>query len=107
VTAAGNSAALDGFAGRPTGTAETYSGVMVDDGNNVGVSIVGGRSGAVGAWDAPAPSQKYGYAFGASTDYCGLLGATASGPTGPARNATAALLNSSTGSHNQINPPIG
>jgi hypothetical protein len=107
VTAAGNSAAADDFAGKPTNTINTYNGVMVDDGNNTGVSIVGGRSGAVGAWDAAVSTQRYGYAFGSNTDYCGLFGATASGPTGPARNATAGLLNSSAGTHNQINPPIG
>jgi hypothetical protein len=107
VTAAGNSAAFDGFAGKPTDTTNTYSGVMVDDGNNIGVSIVGGRSGAIGAWDGAGPTQRYGYAFGANTDYCGLFGATASGPMGPARNATAALLNSSAGTHNKIHTPIG
>jgi hypothetical protein len=107
VTAAGNSAAGNDFTGKPTGTTNTYSGVIVDDGNNIGVSIVGGRSGAIGAWDAAAPTQRYGYAFGANTDYCGLFGTTASGPAGPARNATAALLNASAGTHNQINPPIG
>jgi hypothetical protein len=85
----------------------TYNGVVVDDGNNIGISILGGRSGAVGAWNGAAPTQRYGYAFGANTDYCGLFGATASGPAGPARNATAALLNASAGTHNQINPPIG
>lgn len=107
VTAAGNSAAVNDFTGKPTGTTGTYSGVIVDDGNNIGVSILGGRSGAVGAWDAAAPTQRYGYAFGANTDYCGLFGATASGPEGPARNATSALLNDSTGTHNQINSPLG
>jgi hypothetical protein len=107
VTAAGNSAAINDFTGKPTGTINTYNGVIVDDGNNIGVSIVGGRSGAVGAWDGAAPTQRYGYAFGANTDYCGLFGATASGPAGPARNATSALLNASAGTHNQINPPIG
>jgi hypothetical protein len=107
VTAAGNSAAVNPFTGKPTDTANTYSGVIVDDGNNIGVSIVGGRSGAVGAWEGAVPTQRYGYAFGANTDYCGLFGATASGPSGPARNATAALLNLSTGIHNQINPPVG
>jgi hypothetical protein len=107
VTAAGNSAAVNDFTGKPTGTTNTYSGVIVDDGNNIGVSIVGGRSGAVGAWDGAAPTQRYGYAFGAETDYCGLFGASASGPSGPARNATSALLNASAGTHNQINPPIG
>jgi hypothetical protein len=80
---------------------------MVDDGNNIGVSIVGGRSGATDVWEAAVPTQRYGYAFGSNTDYCGLFGATASGLTGPARNATAGLLNASTGTHNQINPPIG
>lgn len=107
LTAAGNSAAFSDFAGKPTGTTGTYSGVMVDDGNNLGVSIVGGRSGASGAWDDAGPTQRYGYAFGAKTDYCGLFGATASGPVGLVRNATAALLNSSAGTHNQINQPIG
>jgi hypothetical protein len=107
LTAAGNSAAVNDFTGKPTGTANTYSGVIVEDGNNIGVSIVGGRSGAVGAWEPAVPTQRYGYAFGANTDYCGLFGATASGPAGPARNATAALLNASTGTHNQINPPLG
>ena len=107
VTAAGNSAAANDFAGKSTATINTYNGIMVDDGNNIAVSIVGGRSGAVGVWDAAVPTQKYGYAFGSSTDYCGLFGATASGPQGPARNATAGLLNSSAGTHNQINPPIG
>jgi hypothetical protein len=107
VTAAGNSAAVNDFTRKPTETTNTYSGVMVDDGNNIGVSIVGGRSGATGAWDGAVPTQRYGYAFGSSTDYCGLFGATASGPTGPARNATAGLLNASTGTHNQINPPVG
>jgi hypothetical protein len=107
VTAAGNSAATNDFAGKPTSTIDTYNGVMVDDGNNIGISIIGGRSGAVGAWEAAVPTQKYGYAFGSNTDYCGLFGATAGGPTGPARNATAGLLNSSAGTHNQINPPIG
>jgi len=107
VTAAGNSAAISGFNGKPAGATNTYSGVMVDDGNNIGVSIVGGRSGATSAWDGAEPTQRYGYAFGADTDYCGLFGATASGPAGPARNATAGLLNASTGTHNQINPPIG
>jgi hypothetical protein len=107
VTAAGNSAAANDFAGKPTNTINTYNGIMVDDGNNIGVSIVGGRSGAAGAWDAAVPTQKYGYAFGSNTDYCGLFGTTASGPTGPARNATAGLLNASTGTHNQINPPMG
>jgi hypothetical protein len=107
VTAAGNSAAVNDFTGKPTDTTDTYSGVMVDDGNNIGVSVVGGRSGATGAWDGLTPAQKYGYVFGSNTDYCGLFGATASGPIGPARNATAALLNSSTGTHNQINTPIG
>jgi hypothetical protein len=107
VTAAGNSAAVNDFTGKRTDTTNTYSGIMVDDGNNIGVSIVGGRSGATGAWDGAVPTQKYGYAFGSNTDYCGLFGATASGPTGPARNATAALLNASVGTHNQINPPIG
>jgi len=106
LTAAGNSAALNNFTGKPTGTINTYSGVMVDDGDNTGVSIVGGRSGTASAWDA-ATTQKYGYAFGSSTDYCGLFGTTASGPTGLARNATAGLLNDSTGTHNKINPPIG
>jgi hypothetical protein len=106
VTAAGNSAAVNPFTGKPIDTSNTYSGIMVDDGNNIGVSVVGGRSGAVGAWNGAA-TQRYGYVFGANTDYCGLFGATASGPTGPARNATAALLNSSTGAHNQINPPLG
>jgi hypothetical protein len=107
VTAAGNSAAFDDFAGKPTDTTNTYSGVTVDDGNNIGVSIVGGRSGAIGAWDGAGPTQRYGYVFGLNTDYCGLFGATASGPMGPARNATAALLNSSTGTHNEIHTPIG
>jgi hypothetical protein len=107
VTAAGNSGAFNDFTGKPTDTTNTYSGVVVDDGNNIAVSIVGGRSGAVGAWDGAAPTQKYGYVFGSNTDYCGLFGATASGLTGPARNATAALLNSSTGTHNQIKMPIG
>jgi len=107
VTAAGNSSAVNDFSRKLSGTINTYSGVMVDDGNNIGVSIVGGRSGAAGVWDGAAPTQKYGYAFGSTTDYCGLFGATASGPTGPARNATAGLLNASTGIHNQINPPIG
>jgi hypothetical protein len=107
VTAAGNSAAFNDFTGKLTDTTNTYSGVMVDDGNNIGVSIVGGRSGAIGAWDGVAPTQKYGYVFGSNTDYCGLFGATASGPMGPARNATAALLNSSAGTHNQIKIPIG
>jgi hypothetical protein len=107
VTAAGNSTAVDAFSGKPTGTTDTYHGVIVDDGNNIGISILGGRSGAVGAWDAAVPTQRYGYAFGANTDYCGLFGVTASGPAGPARNATAALLNASAGTHNQINPPIG
>jgi hypothetical protein len=107
VTAAGNSTTVNDFTGKPTDTTNTYSGVMVDDGNNIGVSIVGGRSGAAGAWDGAVPTQRYGYAFGSNTDYCGLFGATASGPTGPARNATAALLNASVGTHNQINPPIG
>jgi hypothetical protein len=107
VTTAGNSAAGNDFTGKPTATTNAYSGVMVDDGNNVGVSIVGGRSGTVGAWGGAAPTQRYGYAFGANTDYCGLFGATASGPAGPARSATAALLNLSTGTHNQINPPLG
>jgi hypothetical protein len=107
VTAAGNSAAVNDFVGKPTETINTYNGVMIDDGNNVGVSIVGGRSGAVGAWDGAVPTQKYGYAFGSNTDYCGLFGTTASGPTGPARNATAGMLNASTGTHNQINSPIG
>ena len=106
LTAAGNSAAGNDFARKPTDSINTYSGVMVDDGNNIGVSIVGGRSGTAGVWDT-APTQRYGYAFGSKTDYCGLFGATASGPTGLARNATAALLNSSTGTHNQINTPIG
>jgi hypothetical protein len=107
MTAAGNSAAFNDFTGKPTETNNTYSGVMVDDGNNIGVSIVGGRSGASGAWGGAGPTQRYGYAFGQNTDYCGLFGATASGPIGPARNATAALLNSSTGIHNKINPPLG
>jgi hypothetical protein len=108
VTAAGNSAAVNGFTGKPTGTTNTYSGVIVDDGDTIGVSILGGRSGAVGAWAAAGPTQRYGYAFGPNTDYCGLFGATASGPTaGPARNATAALMNASAGTHNQINPPLG
>jgi hypothetical protein len=107
VTTAGNSASVNNFTGRPTGTTNTYSGVMVDDGNNIGVSIVGGRSGATGAWHGGPPTQRYGYAFGSYTDYCGLFGATASGPSGPARNATAALMNASTGTHNQINPPLG
>ena len=107
VTAAGNSAAVNDFTGKPTGTTDTYHGVIVDDGNNIGISILGGRSGAVGAWDAAAPTQRCGYAFGANTDYCGLFGATASGPAGPARNATAALFNTSAGTHNQINPPLG
>jgi hypothetical protein len=107
VMAAGNSAAVNDFAGKPTDAINTYSGVMIDDGNNIGVTIVGGRSGAAGAWDGAVPTQRYGYAFGSNTDYCGLFGATAGGPTGPARNATAGLLNASTGTHNQINPPIG
>ena len=107
LTAAGNSAEVNPFTGKSTGTTNTYSGVMVDDGNNIGVSIVGGRSGAIGIWDGAMPTQRYGYAFGFNTDYCGLFGATASGPTGPARNATAGLLNASAGTHNQINPPIG
>ena len=107
VTTAGNSAAVNDFIGKPTDKTNSYSGVMVDDGNNIGVSIVGGRSGATGAWEAAVPTQRYGYAFGSNTDYCGLFGATASGPTGPARNATAGLLNASAGTHNQINPPIG
>jgi hypothetical protein len=107
VTTSGNSATFNDFTRKPTNTINTCSGVMVDDGNNIGVSIVGGRSGAVGAWDGAAPTQKYGYVFGSNTDYCGLFGATASGPTGPVRNATAALLNSSTGTHNQINYPLG
>jgi hypothetical protein len=107
LTAAGNSAEVNPFTGKSTGTTNTYSGVMVDDGNNIGVSIVGGRSGATDVWDGAVPTQRYGYAFGFNTDYCGLFGATASGPTGPARNATAGLLNASTGTHNQINAPIG
>jgi hypothetical protein len=108
ITAAGNSAELNNFTGKPTDTTNTYSGVVVDDGDNIGVSIVGGRSGATGAWNEALPTQRYGYVFGRNTDYCGLFGATASGPLGPARNAaTAALLNSSTGTHNKINPPIG
>ena len=107
VTAAGNSAAVNNFAGNSTDAINTYSGVMVDDGDNIGVTIVGGRSGAAGAWDGAVPTQRYGYAFGSNTDYCGLFGATASGAMGPARNATAGLLNASTGTHNQINPPIG
>ena len=107
VTAAGNSAQFNDFTGKPTDTTNTYSGVIVDDGNNVGVSIVGGRSGATGAWDEATPTQRYGYAFGTNTDYCGLFATTASGPTGLVRNATAALLNSSTGTHNQINAPVG
>ncbi len=107
VTTAGNSAAVNDFTGKPTDTTNTYSGVIVDDGNNIGVSIVGGRSGATGAWDGAVPTQRYGYVFGSNTDYCGLFGATASGPTGPARNATAGLLNASAGTHNQINPPLG
>ena len=107
VTTAGNSAAVNDFIGKPTDKTNSYSGVMVDDGNNIGVSIVGGRSGATGAWEAAVPTQRYGYAFGSNTDYCGLFGATASGPTGPARNATAGLLNASAGTHNQITPPIG
>jgi hypothetical protein len=107
VTAAGNSATVNDFVRKPTDTTNTYSGVIVDDGNNIGVSIVGGRSGAAGAWEAAVPTQRYGYAFGSNTDYCGLFGATASGLTGPARNATAGLLNASSGTHNQINPPIG
>ena len=69
VTAAGNSAAVDGFTGKATGTANTYSGVIVDDGDNIGVSIIGGRSGAVGAWARAEPTQRYGYGFGANTDY--------------------------------------
>jgi hypothetical protein len=97
LTAAGNSATLSHFTGKPTGTIYTYSGVTVDDGNNTGVSIVGGRSGTAGAWDAAAATQKCGYAFGATTDYCELFSTTASGPTGLARNATAGLLNDSTG----------
>ena len=101
VTTAGNSAAVNNYTRKPTEKTNTYSGVMVDDGKNIGVSVVGGRSGAAGAWDGVAPTQNYGYAFGSNTDYCGLFGATASGPIGPARNATAALLNSSTGPHNQ------
>jgi hypothetical protein len=107
VTAAGNSAAFNDFTGKATDTTNTFSGMMVDDGNKIGVSIVGGRSGAVGAWDGAAPTQRYGYAFGSNTDYCGLFAVTASGPMGPARNATAALLNASTGIHNKINTPIG
>jgi hypothetical protein len=107
VTAAGNSAAVNDFTGKRTDTTNTYSGVIVDDGNNIGVSIVGGRSGTAGAWEGAVPTQRYGYAFGSNTDYCGLFGATASGAIGPARNATAGLLNASTGMHNQINPPIG
>jgi hypothetical protein len=107
LTAAGNSAEVNPFTGKSTGTTNTYSGVMVDDGNNIGVSIVGGRSGATDVWDGAVPTQRYGYAFGSNTDYCGLFGATASGRTGPARNATAGLLNASTGTHNQINAPIG
>ncbi|HWX31766.1 MAG TPA: right-handed parallel beta-helix repeat-containing protein [Steroidobacteraceae bacterium] len=107
VTTAGNSAAVNDYTGKPTDTTNTYSGVIVDDGNNIGVSIVGGRSGTAGAWEGAVPTQRYGCAFGSNTDYCGLFGATASGPTGPARNATAGLLNASTGMHNQINPPIG
>ena len=59
------------------------------------------------AWDEAVPTQRYGYAFGRNTDYCGLFGATASGPMGPARNATATLPNSSTGTNNKINIPIG
>ena len=105
VTTAGNSAAANPFSQRPTGTSDTYSGIMVDNGS-VAVSIVGGRSGAVGAWNGTA-TQRYGYAFAEETDYCGLFAATASGPSGPARNATAALANSSLGTHNQINAPIG
>ena len=107
LTAAGNSAEVNPFTGKPTDTTNTYSGVMVDDGNNIGVSIVGGRSGAIDVWDSAVPTQWYGYAFGFNTDYCGLFGATASGPAGPARNATAGLLNASTGTHNQISAPIG
>jgi hypothetical protein len=107
LTAAGNSAEVNPFTGKPTDTTNTYSGVMVDDGNNIGVSIVGGRSGAIDLWDSAVPTQRYGYAFGFNTDYCGLFGATASGPAGPARNATAGLLNASTGTHNQISAPIG
>jgi len=62
----------------------TYSGVMVDDGNNIGVSIVGGRSGTAGVWDT-APTQRYGYAFGSKTDYCGPLRGDGEWPyrTGP------------------------
>jgi hypothetical protein len=107
VTAAGNSAEVNPFTEKPTGATNTYSGVIADDGNNSGVAIVGGRSGTVGAWEGAVPTQRYGYAFGAKTDYCGLFGATASGPAGPARNATAALFNASAGTHNQINPPLG
>jgi len=107
LTAAGNSAEVNPFTGKSTGTTNTYSGVMVDDGNNIGVSIVGGRSGATDVWDGAVPTQRYGYAFGSNTDYCGLFGATASGPTGPARNVTAGLLNASTGTHNEISAPIG
>src|SRR6516164_2242123 len=72
VTTAGNSAAVNDFIGKPTDKTNSYSGVMVDDGNNIGVSIVGGRSGATGAWEAAVPTQRYGYAFGSNTDYCGL-----------------------------------
>jgi len=107
LTAAGNSAEVNPFTGKSTDTTNTYSGVMVDDGNNIGVSIVGGRSGAIDVWDSAVPTQRYGYAFSFNTDYCGLFGATASGPAGPARNATAGLLNASTGTHNQISAPIG
>jgi hypothetical protein len=107
VTTAGNSAATNSFSGAPTGAVGAYSGIMIDDGNNIGVSIVGGRSGAVGAWEGFGATQKYGYAFGPHTDYCGLFGTTASGPSGLAINAIGALLNSSTGTHNRINDPIG
>lgn len=49
LTAAGNSAALSDFTGKPTGKANTYNSVMVDEGNNTDVSIVEGRSGTAGA----------------------------------------------------------
>jgi hypothetical protein len=91
VTAAGNSAAVNDFTGKPSDTTNTYSGVMVDDGNNIGVSIVGGRSGAVGVWDGAVPTQRYSYAFGSNTDYLRALRRDSERPYGTGAYRAAGL----------------
>ena len=59
------------FIGKPL----TYSGVSVDGGNMIRLSIVGGDSGDTGAWDGAVPTQRYGYVFSRKTDCCGPFGA--------------------------------